>query len=407
MAVRDFPRVVRLAFQPPVSFGVLLCFWKVETVSGRLGYFPIDQILAALQISVKMNLVQMLCLARHNGIHSRKQNYRQLRAIFIGNSKNSNDSCEFHKNSRNSEPTMEPRTSKSYQEEVLEKYKREKGGEMRGYLAEPTCSQIRDACIYLFHRRNEKNDEHILNRFFEFKNDTNKLREIQNFGIGKFKSIEKFLKGRTESTSTKNINLISWLIDFHPRPYEEYSKSNNPTSSEPPTDQVSKTTEEAKIIKETNKVGERTKPPKWGLVIKISIAFGAVLLTALALRDSLFNPNPLPPHENQCMAWADSLYVEVSCAAKPYSKYDTRVEPLDPFKLQNFKKVEVNMATQFFAEKTNKPLIWYYKNKDGEIEYYTAPGLHPITGKTLREITPYIIQTYVSTHINRADSFVQ
>lgn len=65
MAARDFPRVVRLAFQPPVSFGVLLCFWKVKTVSGRLGYFPIDQILAALQISVKMNLVQILCLARH------------------------------------------------------------------------------------------------------------------------------------------------------------------------------------------------------------------------------------------------------------------------------------------------------------------------------------------------------
>ena len=66
VAVWDFPRIVRLAFQPPMSFGVLLCFWKVKTVSGRLDYFPIGQILAALQIPVKMNLVQILCLARHS-----------------------------------------------------------------------------------------------------------------------------------------------------------------------------------------------------------------------------------------------------------------------------------------------------------------------------------------------------
>jgi hypothetical protein len=76
-------------------------------------------------------------------------------------------------------------------------------------------------------------------------------------------------------------------------------------------------------------------------------------------------------------------------------------------KIKNFKKIDVNMATDFFAPATNKPLIWYIKNKNGNIEYFTSPGLHPITGKTLDEITPYIIQKYVPLHLNDKDSFVK
>ena len=311
---------------------------------------------------------------------------------------------------------MKPKTSKSYQEAVLEKYRREKGGEMRGYLAEPTRSQIRDACIYLFHRRNEKNDIYILNRFFQFKSDQNKLREIQNFGDGKFRSIEKFLKGEIKTTSTKNINLVSWLIDFHPRPYEEYSKSNNLTSSERPNDlSISKTIEEAKI-KETNNVIESTKPPRWKLIITISISFAAILTTSLILKNQISSDNSNSSinlkDDNQsiksekCMTWADSLYVPISCNTGPRSKFGTIIEPLDLKRLKNFKKVEVNAAYPFFTE-DGKPLIWYYKNKDEKIEYYTAPGLHPVNGETLRKITEDIIQKYVPIHINRIDSFVQ
>ncbi len=65
------------------------------------------------------------------------------------------------------------------------------------------------------------------------------------------------------------------------------------------------------------------------------------------------------------------------------------------------------MATDFFVEGTERPLIWYYKTKEEEIEYFTSPGLHPTTGETLRKITPYIIQTYVPKHIDRKSSFVQ
>ncbi|MDF0707960.1 hypothetical protein PY091_12090 [Muricauda sp. 81s02] len=109
--------------------------------------------------------------------------------------------------------------------------------------------------------------------------------------------------------------------------------------------------------------------------------------------------------DESCMTWADSIYVLISCEVGPRSKFGTKVEPIDPFKLKNFKKIKVNMATRFFTEDGN-PMIWYYKNKDKEIEYFTSPGLHPITEETLRKITPYIIETYVPLHSNNPDSFL-
>jgi len=103
------------------------------------------------------------------------------------------------------------------------------------------------------------------------------------------------------------------------------------------------------------------------------------------------------------MTWRKTHFEKVACA----TKFDSKIVLLDPVRLNTFKKVEVSMATQFFSEETNKPLIWYYKNKDEEIEYFTAPGLHPVNGETLRKITEDIIQKYVPIHIERADSFVQ
>lgn len=140
--------------------------------------------------------------------------------------------------------------------------------------------------------------------------------------------------------------------------------------------------------------------------ITISIVFGIVLMF-FGIQKWTASPQGNNSEGDNCMTWADSLYVAVSCDSGPFSKYGTKVEPINPFKLEKFKKVEVNAAYLFFSEETNNPLIWYFKNKDDEFEYYTAPGLHPTTGETLRKITPYIIQTYVPMHTDQKSSFVQ
>jgi len=136
------------------------------------------------------------------------------------------------------------------------------------------------------------------------------------------------------------------------------------------------------------------------------VVFGAALIVTL-INSLISNEELKPIVENKCMAWAKDHYEEVSCNLTLHRMYATKIEPYDTKLLVNFKKVDVTMATDFFAPITNKPLIWYAKNKEGEVEYFTNPGLHPITGKTLRKITAHIINTYVPLHSNNIDSFIK
>ncbi len=120
---------------------------------------------------------------------------------------------------------MNQKTSLTYKNEILEKYKREKGGEMSSYLFKPTRKQIKEACMWLLHRRNEKYDEGILNRFFKFNEGENKLHAIDRVKGDRFKPIVNFLTGETKSTTTANLELIAWLIDFKPRPLSVYLRA--------------------------------------------------------------------------------------------------------------------------------------------------------------------------------------
>jgi len=122
---------------------------------------------------------------------------------------------------------MKLKTSVTYRNEILEKYKRERGGEMISYLLEPTRKQIKEACIWLINRRKEKYDDLILNRFFQFKENENKIYAIERTKGDKFKPIVNFLTGETKSTTPANLELIAWLIDFKPRPLSVYLKPNS------------------------------------------------------------------------------------------------------------------------------------------------------------------------------------
>ncbi|WP_025743873.1 hypothetical protein [Aquimarina pacifica] len=129
---------------------------------------------------------------------------------------------------------MKIKTSATYRNEILEKYKRERGGEMISYLLEPTRKQIKEACIWLLNRRNEKYDTSILNRFFQFEEGENRLFAIERTKGDKFKPIVNFLTGETKSTTSANLELIAWLIDFKPRPLSIYLRSNHSLENEVP-----------------------------------------------------------------------------------------------------------------------------------------------------------------------------
>ena len=66
----------------------------------------------------------------------------------------------------------------------------------------------------------------------------------------------------------------------------------------------------------------------------------------------------------------------------------------DAIKIENFRKIEAICDDIYFDEE-NKPKVWYRKVSKSEIELFTAPGLHPVNGKTLKPISTYMIDKYI------------
>jgi hypothetical protein len=93
------------------------------------------------------------------------------------------------------------------------------------------------------------------------------------------------------------------------------------------------------------------------------------------------------------MIWQEDHYVEV--------EFDTEKHKLNQLKLYKedrinlFKKLTPICDTTKFFNEDGSVNIWYGKNRNKKLEYFTALGLHPETGKTLKPITQYMIDKYI------------
>ncbi|WP_289022306.1 hypothetical protein [uncultured Salegentibacter sp.] len=90
--------------------------------------------------------------------------------------------------------------------------------------------------------------------------------------------------------------------------------------------------------------------------------------------------------KEECMIWQKDHFEKTICSGAENE------EVLRTFRLENFEKIKPTDTTTFF--KNGKAQIWYDKS-DNELEYFTASGIHPTNGKTLKPITSYIIEKYI------------
>lgn len=95
-------------------------------------------------------------------------------------------------------------------------------------------------------------------------------------------------------------------------------------------------------------------------------------------------------NSHQCMYWEGSSYERIDCSEILHP--NVQIIPIDEKLLEYLHRIEVSDTTTFF--KAGRPVVWYLK-VDGVIEFYSADGKHPINGKDLRPITPYILDRYV------------
>lgn len=288
------------------------------------------------------------------------------------------------------------RTVETYKQEILTHYKRGKGGELSGYLVEPTPALVKQACIARYSLKTSKEDLKCLKQFFKLKDGDDVILAIEKTEVSKFKPAVNFFKEEVKNPNHSNLELIAWLINFKPRPLYSYIQTENLDPNKEFQDVKAKesrvsTTDSLNSTKD-NKVNKRS-----ALIV-------VLLICALGSAIYFFSQEP-NSQTKKCMVWVKTEYQIIECTTNLQPEYEADILPFDAHKFKNFKKINVTISTGFFDEVTNKPLVWYAKNNE-EIEYFSGPGLHPTTGKTLRAITPYIINKYVPVHFNNKNSFL-
>lgn len=280
-------------------------------------------------------------------------------------------------------------------------------------LQHPTPAKLRRECLIVFEIRRAKADLEILKQFFGHNEDEESYeRAIRKMDTDRFKPLAKFLRGEIRNTEDRNIILLSWLIDFSPRPYRpgyQSEKMNNNFEKAAQGEESSiNSGDEADMDKlevlepledpgSTTEMGTYSVPipefekhylnkyKKYGLVGLALLVISAISLSPYNTFKTSFTSLLSNP---QCMYWADDHYVSVEC--------DQRIPnmeaiPLEPFKLNHFKKI--TRRDTLTERDINK--VWY-ASVNKQIEFYTTEGNDPREpGRRLRPMSKYIFEKYI------------
>jgi hypothetical protein len=296
---------------------------------------------------------------------------------------------------------------KEFTNQVFNAYQIKKGTkELATELENPAGAKLRDQCLIILADQQRKKDHDVLRDFFDPKrqSDDLEMRMKKPDVPDMLKPLANFMKNKVSKTEEKNVKLLAVLINFEPRPYEEWRKwfqeqqiSSNTISKE--AEGKSK-----EVIKETTVIENNREKPNnngskadgdsgkarkkwWSPEVKMAtLSF----CTALTLSSGIYviqdRANP-----DGCMIWEDDHYKRTAC--KPRED-DVSVIAYDEAQVTHFRKIKDEDTITY----NSIGKVWYSKI-DNRIEFFTGDGNHPIfTKKELKPITMHIIDTYV---INR------
>ena len=316
------------------------------------------------------------------------------------------------------------KTTKTYETEIKNKYLQdEKSGNLRANLYNLTRRNIGNVCLNIIDEDLSVEDEKVMRNYFKLKKEDNLRREVENYNIEGFRPIYNFLKGETESIQLPNaLELIAILIDFTPRPYTKYRNKTFKISSE-----IKRQSEPKEIIEDLEEKQKKKKKKKsddtvvflpYGsgnqnisekeeiekndsededitinnyqkiiIYIKnnaLKLILSTLLVTSIFIIISL--------NQQRWMVWHVDHYVEVKFDIEKYDLNQLKLYKKE--RILNFKKITPDCNTTFFKSDGTENL-WYGKNIDGKLEYFTDLGLHPETGTTLKKITNHMIKKYI------------
>lgn len=260
---------------------------------------------------------------------------------------------------------------KKYQEEVLVAYKKLKPG-LSHNLKNATPANLRDEALMLYEKRPEGAE--ILRVFS--KQGYVKLSDNEGIGkldIDKFKPVSRFLIDKTSNPNLRVVELVAWLIDFKPRPYEVWKERLRTDKGEGDTggDEGGSTWFSSRID-ELKKLLANFKAKR---------AIGALFLVSASsiIAYTILN--------EQCMYWTGEQYQPIGCKIK---KGDTSIIALDERKITHFKRI----TRPDTLTKKDLGKVWYIKIDSPE--FYTDSGDYPTdTRRRLRPMSDYIFKEHI------------
>jgi hypothetical protein len=287
-----------------------------------------------------------------------------------------------------------------YQSLVLQEYARKKAsGDLSHRMTRLTPAKFKEECEAVCAQRYDRKDEKTLEEFFDAGGDKMViLRAIKRCHPDKFRPLVNVLKGKTRLPDEKIIELLAWLIDFKPRPYE-LGRNYDAIQDIPDKEQDEVPINKDEKVKEVGVAhgsaqGRGKVLPAPGITAKTiagfgkgKIVMGAIVLAAVVgviywARSRSSTAGMTGPQA--CMFWAADHYQPITCGQR---HGDALVIPLDSEKLVHFRKITRPDTITENAEGS----VWYVIYR-GVYEYYTSRGYHPIdTNLRLRPLKDFVL----------------
>lgn len=309
-----------------------------------------------------------------------------------------------------------------YQQMVMQAYERKKANNTLPHgLLHLSPAKLKEECMKRCTREVNRRDEKIIRDFCGDLNEGKSCYAIlQRCDTDRFKPLANYLRGKSENTYEKNIELLAWLVDFAGRPWEmgktipvdangdpvfndagpavtpeslaNISLTGGDNPAKDPRDQ-----EEAALPattygpKENESIHVKTTETLHRNVLKrkpVQSLVAAVMLLLALGTGSIWWWKDQHHTSKDCMYWREDHYEPIACNQKvPH----TMIVALDTIKLRNFKKITRSDTLTY--EDIGK--VWYSKI-NGKMEYFTSGGAHPVVfGRELKPITIYIIDKHI------------
>ena len=292
---------------------------------------------------------------------------------------------------------MKPtKTIDSYASSIRSKYLNDKESvKVPSEIMKLTRANIKKLVLNLFDVGLSNDDQRVLSNFFDVKHQDTLRRKIKSIDSDRFRPICEYLRGNQGSLQSHDaVELMAVLLDFKPRPYRKYLKEEITNGATGIIEDENET--QVSYPKEAND-DIKVKPKRKGLFHWVStasaqekwkiIGAGVIVITLI-----IFSSKQVLSNNMRWMVWDQDHYVEVKLDFDQYDIGQLKIYKQE--RIDHFKRILVDCNTAFF-DNSGAPQIWYGKNAEKTLEFFTSYGLHPETGKTLKPITTYMIGKYV------------